>query len=132
MVVNLGTNDQGAFGTPPYVDPATGKQYKMHRNEYGLFEPADRKLFEKDVLAFLHMLRRDNPGAYLIWAYGMLGGTDSASTLYPEISDAVAQFAAETGDRRVEALELANTAPGEYGSRMHPGSRHTVMPRRFL
>ena len=121
VVVNLGTNDQGAFGTPPYVDPATGKQYKMHRNEYGLFEPADRKLFEKDVLAFLHMLRRDNPGAYLIWAYGMLGGTDSASTLYPEISDAVAQFAAETGDRRVEALELANTAPGEYGSRMHPG-----------
>ncbi len=121
VVVNLGTNDQGAFGTPPYVDPVTGRQYKMHRNEYGLFEPADRKLFEKDVLAFLHMLRRDNPGAYLIWAYGMLGGADASATLYPEITDAVAQFVAETGDQRVEALELANTAPGEYGSRMHPG-----------
>lgn len=136
IVVNLGANDQFAFTSPAWTDPETGRKYKLRRNAYGLFEPEDRKIFEKDAVRLLRMLRRDNPNAYILWAYGMLGGFGGGNSLYPEISDAVLRCQTEDGDGRVESIELPDTAPGEYGSRMHPGiPSHThaaeVLARRI-
>lgn len=116
VVINLGTNDCGAFDTPAYTDPVSGEVWKMHRTADGAMAPEDLQVFQDAVYGFLTMLRRDNPQAYLLWVYGMIG-----NALMPQIYAAVDKFRLNTGDLRVGALELPNTLPGEFGSRMHPG-----------
>ena len=62
------------------------------------------------------MIRRCNPGAYMIWAYGMLG-----DPLRPQLTEAIRRYQEQTGDTRAEYLPLPNTEPGEFGCRLHPG-----------
>lgn len=127
VVINLGTNDKCAFTMPPFTDPDTGEVYKLHTLPDGNMDPADVKRFEDGVLDFLKMLRRDNPDAYLVWALGMLG-----NGLNDACQRAVDRFKAETGDRRADFLALPDTAPGEFGSRQHPGHRSHVHASRVL
>ncbi|MBQ6363661.1 MAG: hypothetical protein IJI62_06600 [Lachnospiraceae bacterium] len=100
VIVNLGTNDSsGIANTLPAEEQAAGLE-----------------AFTESAVQFLTMIRRCNPGAYMIWAYGMLG-----DPLRPQLTEAIRRYQEQTGDTRAEYLPLPNTEPGEFGCRLHPG-----------
>jgi hypothetical protein len=116
VVVNLGSNDDGAFQSPAWTDPLTGQVYKQRLNEDGTYHEEDLAKFEKAVVLFLIKLRKNNPQAHIIWAYGMLG-----SSLLPAIYRAVDAYQKQSRDHAVSILQLPNTTEETMGARTHPG-----------
>lgn len=115
VIVNLGTNDSGAFSQPMWQDPATGETFQQRRSADGAYLPEDLRRFQLAVIAFLGKLREKNPKAYLLWVYGMLG-----SELSSAIEEAVREYVRTSGDSRASFLELTD-AVELRGSRDHPG-----------
>lgn len=109
VVVNLGTNDAEAMTRSPWLDP-NGKPFRQDSGPEGLDK------FEERVLLFLRKLRRCNPGAKLVWAYGMAG-----EALRPQIEGAIERFRRERGDEAVWYLALPEVTEETMGSRNHPG-----------
>lgn len=109
VVVNLGTNDAGAMGNPPWHG-LDGQTFRQAGDEAGL------ALFEDAVVSFLHNLRCHNPAAKLVWVYGMIDGP-----LAPVLDKAVARFRRETGDKNAYYLTLPVVTEETMGSREHPG-----------
>jgi len=101
IVINLGTNDSAP------MQPLKGRA----RSRY-------RKTFYEDTKAFLKQIRQSNPGAYILWAYGMCG-----RPLEKEIRQAVGELRAD-GDVRVDYLRLPVCPAEEIGSRQHPGAMY--------
>lgn len=110
VIINLGTNDAGASHNPPWTDPATGEHYAQDTT------PAHRAKLEQAVVDGLCQLRRCNPGALLVWVYGMLG-----QELSPLLRGAVERYRRETGDDRAFFLPLPDTTTDTFGARQHPG-----------
>lgn len=109
IFINLGSNDVNAMGISAWHGP-DGTRFKQEDT------PACRRRIEEAALAFLHKLRRLNPGAKLVWAYGMAG-----DALRPQLEGAVERFREESGDREAYYLPLPAAAEAELGSRRHPG-----------
>ncbi len=116
IVVNLGTNDNSGFDQPEFVDPVSGVSNQMHRNGDGSLNREDVLKFENALKDFLKTLRKCNPGAHILWAYGMLG-----HELEPAIIEAINSYTMETGDTNLEYVSLPNTEGDDFGSRQHPG-----------
>ncbi|WP_217506478.1 SGNH/GDSL hydrolase family protein [Paenibacillus xylanilyticus] len=116
VVINLGSNDGGAFHTPEWKDPVTGEVYKQRLNEDGGYHEEDLTAFEYAVDSFLVKLRKSNPKAHLVWAYGMLG-----FPMMPAIYRAVDCYTKRTGDRTVSVIQLPDTTEETIGARTHPG-----------
>lgn len=116
VVVNLGTNDAGAFNSPEWKDEVTGETHKQRLNEDGTPNEEDLKDFEDAVVNFLAKLRKYNKCAHIVWAYGMLG-----TPIMPAIYRAVDTYIKETSDKRVSVFQLPNTTDETVGSRCHPG-----------
>lgn len=109
VFINLGTNDAGAMTISAWHGPS-GERFKQEDT------PQCRRLIEDAALAFLHKLRRLNPQAKLIWAYGMCG-----DTLRPQLENAVQRFREETGSQDAYYLPLPSMTDETAGSRQHPG-----------
>ncbi|MGN7762426.1 GDSL-type esterase/lipase family protein [Paenibacillus sp. 22594] len=116
VVVNLGTNDGGAFQSPAWRDEATGETHKQRLHEDGTYNEEDLAAFEAAVERFLGTLRKNNKKAHIVWAYGMLG-----IPMMPSIHRAVSSYMRKTGDRRVSVFQLPNTTAESVGARTHPG-----------
>jgi len=116
VVVNLGTNDAGAFNSPEWKDEKTGKVYKQRLNEDGTFNEEDLNSFEESVLNFLGKIRRYNKKSHIVWVYGMLG-----IPMMPAIYRAVDKYIKKTGDIKVSVFQLPNTTEETVGARSHPG-----------
>lgn len=116
VVVNLGTNDSGAFNSPEWKDEVTGETHKQRLNEDGTPNEEDLKDFEDAVVSFLAKLRKYNKCAHIVWVYGMLG-----TPIMPAIYRAVDTYIKETSDKRVSVFQLPNTTDETVGSRCHPG-----------
>lgn len=112
VIVNLGTNDANALRNPPWRDPADGSLHPCP----GLQE------LERCAAEFLETLRACNPGALLVWAYGMLGSSAQDGGVQQALESAVARYCAASGDCRARFLLLPDTAPGTFGARSHPGA----------
>lgn len=97
VVINLGTNDCGAFSLP-------GFGHKIAE-------------FEAAAVDFLANIRAKNPNAKIVWVYGMVGN-DFADV----IKRAIKAYNDKSGDS-VSYLELPNTTPETIGAREHPGVR---------
>lgn len=106
VILNLGTNDDGALHNPAWRDPDTGASFRQ----------SGTAAITQAAVEALQTVRRCNPDALLVWAYGMLG-----DGLRPVLEGAVAQFCAETGDRRAFYLPLPAATPQTLGAREHPG-----------
>ncbi len=117
VVVNLGTNDGGAFNSPEWKDEVTGETYKQRLDEDGSFNEEDVKAFEAAVVNFLIKLRKYNKKANIIWVYGMIG-----IPLMPAIYRAVDSYTRKTGDRNLSIIQLPKTTDQTVGSRNHPGT----------
>jgi lysophospholipase L1-like esterase len=116
VVVNLGTNDGGAFYSPQWKDEVTGETHKQRLNEDGTFNEKDLKSFEMAAVNFLIKLRKYNKSAHIIWAYGMIG-----IPMMPAIYRAALTYIKKTGDRKVSVFQLPNTNDETVGARNHPG-----------
>lgn len=115
IIVNLGTNDNSSFNTPPLDVPGVGI-CKNRRNEDGSYVREDLLKFINAVYDFLKLLRRLNPTSHIVWAYGMLGNDLKAAIL-----EAMDQYKKDTGDMNVAYLDLPNTNEVTVGSHGHPG-----------
>jgi lysophospholipase L1-like esterase len=116
VVVNLGTNDGGAFNSPEWKDAVTGETHKQRKNEDGTFHDEDLKAFENAVENFLVKLRTYNKKAHIVWVYGMLG-----LPMMPSIYRAVDSYKNKSDDKLVSVFQLPNTTDETVGSRFHPG-----------
>ncbi len=116
IVVNLGTNDNGAFHSPEWIEETTGDIYKQRLNEDGSYNEEDLKAFEQAVERFLGKLRQYNPKAQIVWAYGMIG-----LDLMPSIYRAVNEYQKKTSDKKVSVFQLPNITQETTGARQHPG-----------
>ena len=116
VVVNLGTNDGGAFNSPEWKDEVTGETRKQRINEDGTFNEKDLADFEAAALHFLIKLRKYNKKANIVWVYGMLG-----IPMMPAIYRAVDAYNKKTGDKKVSIFQLPNTTEETVGARSHPG-----------
>lgn len=116
VIVNLATNDEHAFCNPAWLDPVTGKAYKLRTLPDGSYHPEDVRRLQDAVCDFLTILRERNPRAVLVWSYGMLG-----SGLQEVLQGAVQQYGSRSGDTRAFYLPLPDTTADTVGSRQHPG-----------
>jgi hypothetical protein len=116
VVVNLGTNDGGAFNSPEWRDTVTGKAFKQRLNEDGSYNEEDLRAFENAVESFLIKLRKYNKSSHIVWAYGMLG-----LSMMPSINRAVDTYVKKTGDKKISVFQLPNTTNETVGARSHPG-----------
>lgn len=116
IIVNLGTNDNGAFDQPEWRDEATGKNFQNKRNPDGSLEQASVARLEQGVVDFLKLIRQHNPSSHIIWVYGMLG-----YELTLPIAHAVETFCRENHDTKTSFLQLPNTTEETIGARFHPG-----------
>ncbi|WNS44665.1 SGNH/GDSL hydrolase family protein [Paenibacillus sp. MMS20-IR301] len=116
VVVNLGTNDDGAFHNPEWRNPDTGQSYKQRLNADGSYNEEDLAAFEDAVIRFLAKLRQCNKEAHILWAYGMAG-----APLLPAIERAVQAYRSSSGDKKVSVLELPAMTEETTGARSHPG-----------
>lgn len=126
IIVNLGTNDNSSFNTPPLEIPGMGT-FKNHRNPDGTYVREDIEKVIDAVYNFLKMLRRLNPSSHLLWAYGMLG-----SDMKSAILEAMDKYKADTGDDNVAFLDLPNINEITVGSHGHPGYKSHIESARVL
>ena len=126
VVVHLGNND--AFGAfeKPYVDPDTGKSYKVTANPDGTLSTESSEEIASAVYNFLKVLRACNPSAKLVWIYGMfdLKAEDALKT-------GVERYNSETGDD-AEYIRIPRALEEDNGSNFHPGKRAHLKLAKFL
>lgn len=127
VVVNLGTNDGAAFYNPMWKDEKTGRVHKQRLNEDGTFNEEDLKNFEGAVTNFLKKIRKYNPRAHIIWAYGMLG-----NIMMPALQRGVETYKIQSGDENVSLILLPDTTEETVGSRMHPGIKSHINAAKVL
>lgn len=126
IIVNLGTNDNSSFNTPPLEIPGMGT-FKNHRNPDGTYVREDIEKVIDAVYNFLKMLRRLNPSSHLLWAYGMLG-----SDMKSAILEAMDKYKLDTGDDNVAFLDLPNINEITVGSHGHPGYKSHIESARVI
>ena len=116
IIINLGTNDGGAFNSPAYLDEETGIVYKQRMEEDGTLKEEDLEKFQAAVVSFLEKIRTYNPNSHLLWVYGMLG-----NVMQPGIEKAMNQYKEKNQDGKVSFLALPEMTEEGTGSRCHPG-----------
>ena len=119
VVINLGTNDSGAFTNPPWTDPVTGISYKQRTDVSGKPISEDSAHFMEVVSAFIRHVRACNPQAFIMWVWGMC-----PMILGDYIEEAVCTYKNKCRDDRVMCMKLpcmSDETEEEKGSRQHPG-----------
>lgn len=116
VIINLGTNDDGAFHNPAWTDPETGMEYQMRRLPDGNPHPDDAQKVADAVQAFLTVVRENNPQAAIVWCLGML-----ETFVLSMVQRGMAQYRTASGDERVYLLELPHNTAETMGARQHPG-----------
>ena len=125
VVVNLGTNDNGAFYQPPWQQEEFKDKYKLDYNtDDETVSEKDSEIIIDGVKDFLKIIRRNNPKAIIIWCWGMI----KLKLVPPLILIGVEEYMFESGDEKVYTLELdsmedVEILDEEKGSRGHPGPK---------
>lgn len=110
-IINLGGNDNSAFGGgEPWVDE-NGVPHKMKR-------PDDLHLITEAVYNFCLHIRRRNKNTVILVCHNML--TDG---LDPQIIEGVEKFKKDTGDERVHTVLIPRASDKMKGARNHPGAK---------
>jgi len=117
VIINLGTNDDGAF----HNNDCDNKE--LLRMENDMYIEKDRLKVRTAMVDFLKVLRKNNPGAAIIWAFGILG-----YMMEPTIKEAIDIYIRESNDMDVRYVRLPEITDEMTGSRWHPGRKaHEVM-----
>ena len=110
VVINLGTNDDGGFHNN---DCDNKNLLRMEKDKY---VEEDRLKVRDAMVDFLRMVRKNNPNALIIWAFGILG-----CMMEPTIKEAIDIYIRETKDIAVKYVRLPEVTDETTGSRYHPG-----------
>ena len=116
VVINLGTNDGGAFHNPEWREDASGRSNKMYNGEDGLPAKECLERVQKAVTDFLYVIRKNNPDAWILWAYGMMG-----TIVEPAILAGINEFKNKSGDKKTDYIRLEEVSGEQIGARSHPG-----------
>ncbi len=116
IIINLGTNDGGAFHNPEWVDETTGRRNKMEYDKDGLPAKECLEKIQHAVTEFLHLVRNNNPKAQIIWVYGLMGTVVEAA-----ITEGIDIFCRIREDDKVHYIRLDEIKDDEIGARSHPG-----------
>ena len=116
VIINLGTNDGGAFNSPEWKNLENGEIHKQRLNEDGTYNQEDLMHFKEAVVNFLQKLRSYNTKAKLLWVYGMLG-----TPMLEAIKESIERYKVQSGDIGIELLVLPDTTDETVGARQHPG-----------
>lgn len=116
VIINLGTNDNGAFHLNESQKSDAGVFVRMALLPDGSFDPDCAEHVVQAVNDLLSMLRRRNPNAWLVWALGMLG-----NGLFPIVQTGIRRYCDASGDSRILFVPLPDTTPETVGSNWHPG-----------
>lgn len=116
VVINLGTNDEAAFYQPAQYMDEMGVLFDQKMEMDGTYEVASLKRLENAMEDFIKKVRYYNPGAYIFWAYGMLG-----TPLKNTILEVIEKYREHTNDTRIKFVELMPATAETIGSREHPG-----------
>lgn len=116
VIINLGTNDAGAFDNEGWTDPETGETFKQHKNADGTYNKEDERRLVEKAKSFLRTVRRNNPYARILWAYGMLG-----TPILSMLETAVTEYTKESKDQNVKVVVLPEAQGEGIGARSHPG-----------
>lgn len=127
VIVNLGTNDAGAFDQPAWRNPVTGQIFVQRREADGSYNKEDLARFKQAAVDFLGMIRRNNPSSHIVWVYGMIG-----YDLTLAIADAVNVYRNAAGDTNAAFLQLPNTTEETVGSRSHPGEKAHIRAAQVI
>ncbi|ONI47029.1 hypothetical protein AN644_01885 [Candidatus Epulonipiscium fishelsonii] len=117
IVINLGTNDEAAlFGSPPFeYKKILCKQTSVEHLMHGI----------KD---FLVKVRKDNPTAFILWAYNMCN-----KGLTEDIEDAIGEYKREYNDKKAGFIKLEYADGEMIGSLNHPGKlAHESATKRII
>lgn len=123
VIVNLGTNDNGAFAQPAWKD-SDGKEYVLTLDENKKASKKDGTVVAEGVKDFLKTIREKNPDSKIIWVWGMI-----KLTMLPDfILQGIEDYKKLTGDKKVYSLELdamedVEVCDEDKGSRGHPGPK---------
>lgn len=93
VIINLGTNDANSL-------------------------PGETDGFTEAVISFLKKVRKSNPKALILWAYGMADYKAEDA-----IKNALKRYKDESGDEKAEYLRLPAVREETMGSRSHPGAK---------
>ena len=115
VIINLGTNDGGAFDNPSFTDPVSGQTFKYNKLEDGSYDPEALAKIRKGMTDFMLHIREVHPHAHILWVYGMLG-----DVMMPTVEAAVSDFWMKA-DSNAGYLQLPDTQGEAFGSRWHPG-----------
>lgn len=113
VVINLATNDEGAFHN---TDPETMNVLRMNGDEY---VEEDLNKVRDAIADFIAKVRRNNPDAYIMWAFGMIE-TGLADT----VKAGVDKYRDIATDDKVEFVALPVNTDETMGSRFHPGRKN--------
>ena len=124
VVINLGTNDNGAFFQPPWQEDKFQDKYRLSLNADGSVCVHDSKTVIDAVKDFLKIVRKNNPEAVIIWCWGMI----KLDVIPPLIQQGVEDYMRETDDTRVctlelDSMEMLEKLAEDKGSRGHPGPK---------
>ena len=124
VVVNLGTNDNGAFFQPPWKEKEFGDEYRLNLNADGSVCVHDSVPIIEGVKSFLKNIRKNNPDAVIIWCWGMI----HLDVIPALIQQGVEEYMSESDDTRVCTLEFdpmdtVEKLTEDKGSRGHPGPK---------
>ena len=111
IIINLGTNDLSGIKELGYLTPE------------GSLSAEGLQKISQAAYDFLLKLRSRYPKALLLWCYGMLETENPLwyAQMEEMFRSCLLAFQEKQGDENVTYLTLPPTAPGEYGSRSHPG-----------
>lgn len=127
VVINLGTNDAGAFDQPAWTNPKTGQSYRMERGEDGQPKKECAEEISAGVVDFLTTVRKNNPKAEIIWALGLMG-----SLTVPAVTEGIRRYTEASGDRAVTFLSLPEITGDQIGARFHPGVKGHEMAAAII
>lgn len=124
VIINLGTNDNGAFFQPAWKSPVNGKEYPLHVDENGKAVFSEGKIISDAVKEFLITIRKHNPNAKIIWSFGMI----KMVAINEYIESGLNEYKNQFKDDNVYLLELdcmeeLEQTDEDKGSRGHPGAK---------
>lgn len=127
IIINLGTNDSGAFNNPEWVSADGTNRHKLRLTEEGKKHPDDLQRFEDGVTAFVKQVRKNNPKAMILWCYGILG-----DDMEEGILNGIRTYQSESNDNRVSYLHFPAMTEEQCGARWHPGTAAHQMMAELL
>lgn len=129
IIINLGTNDAGAFQKENRAAAKSMNFNNVHElDENGLIPEEDVNSISKGVVDFLSHLRSKNENAVLIWVYGMLAQNQDTLEKHMQtiLESSVEKYKSMKNDEKAFYMTLPKTEADEFGSRCHPGFKSHV------